>query len=600
MIGLSAEQQESLTTPRGNSAELRRRTGAGSPLGGADTPSTICSESPVNVEPENDYVDQRPATDKEQKVEDMGFVQKLEENVDAEHSGERKWWLGSDAERKEDVEEEDAEEEEEAEDAEEEIDQGKETDGIETIWRLSAGAIRQGLQSSTTGQGEPSSNRQSTGTATHEGQGRSVTIAGEGRSKAIDLDLGEDDGSLTHLDETLQFLRDTKTPRLPTRSTRMTNRFQDAGSPHGSRSQGTSLNVSEDAKRPSVTASEPGYRLHDDEHSFGVGSSLPLDLNSVLEKWTGVGAGNIHESKDPNAKIISHTNAKVSNFPLNSSTDGRNSKTVRLDRPPADPIPANPIPADVLQPNQNSSLTHRLGLGYGDGSFNSSLKERRQEVTNHSIKTPDVSQNSHSSDDIDSLISRYHNLRSQQSADPLALSSAGEYHPRVALGASNADASDRGDTGLQLSRRSYNEEDDLHVSLSRFDSARPRDSAFGRDFTSEAAVEDLGKENFDDVRCLLLETSLTAPTPNARSTKRLSTSLTAVNSRSANRLSMSFHLAPSPLTDAVHSTEVSFAKLDESSMNLLGRNRVCFSNCLICLIAKQCSPFQGRPSPQRP
>lgn len=607
MIGLNAEHSSSQTTPRANSAEFQRRTDAGSPLFGAETPSTICSESPVNVEPEDDVAETptrgdgqkfgdegQKFGDEGQKFGDEGHVHNLEESVEDEESVEGKRRFGLDAERegrekenveeedtdaereegeKEDVEEEDAEEEEDTEeedmDKDDEVTDRKETDGIETIWRLSAGANRQGLQSSMAGHGEPSNfnwHKQNTDTATRKGQDRDVTSAGQGHVKNDDLELGVDDNIMAHLDETLQFLRETRTPRLPTRFSRMTGgRLQDTGSLDGSRSQETSLHVNEDGKRPSVSASEPAYRLHDNEHSFGEGSSLPLDLNSVSQQRI-VDVVKIRQLNASSGNITRDTNGKFSNNGQNL-TDEMNLKTVLLDRRQTDIIPSE----RDTQPNENLSGSIRLGSGHGDNSLNASLKQK-QELPHQSTKTLDVSQNSNSSTDIDSLILRYQNLRLQQTADTSVLVSANECHREVALSISSTSATAvRDDACTQVSRHSHTAEDG-RVSLSHFDSAPPKDSIFGRDLTSEAKVEDLDKENFDDVRCLLLETSLTSATPKPRSSNRLSTSLNALSSRSANHLSASFcdHLEPSPFTDAVHSTEVSF--LDDSTINLLGRS----------------------------
>lgn len=489
----------------------------------ARTPSTICSASPINSETEEDVDDERPSENQMLELRNSEMVDILNE-VESKVDGSRVTIEEWTCEKKNFVAEE-ANKVEVQEDAREALNRHRHNSPNEMLDR----------------------SFRSPGFRTVDFVKKDEEVGNLYRRHDVadSLSISEDE-SLVHLNETLQFLQDTKTPRLPTRVVQLAGR-QDLAVPNKKQLQEAG---NQNFKHVLVNQSEQFHpRVKDFLHDGNI--SLPIKLNSSDIDFIKAGDASLQKSNSLHGKDSSNLSVKA--LPIRGQT---------MDRMENSEI--NEQSENVQNGLFGLEKVSYSGsdLGAGDCLMNSSLQPKDKNIyslTSSQQKSASESSVDSNSSSVDSLVLRYQKLRLQKDDTR----QTGELMDvRQNLTAAPISAS------LDRSISSSNREGK---------SLQPRESTSSAGFNNSSTLDVFSEptkkaadcfetpslnrwvmlqdEDFADVR-LLLDSSLTT-SPNLNTSHRMS-------------LQPGDYLMPSPLTDTVHSTEVSFARLNDSAINLLG------------------------------
>lgn len=506
----------------------------------AKTPSTICSASPISSESEQDADDDRPSESQmlEQRNSEMRGILKNPKStmndVGSKVDGSRVANEEGTREKKDAVTEE-ANEAEVQEDAYEELSRHRHNGQNEMVDR----SFR-----------SPGFRAVDFVGKDHESVGN--LYDNKRRDVADSLSMSED-GSLAHLNETLQFLRETKTPRLPNRVARLAGK-RDLAVPNKKQLREA---ANQNFRHDLVTASEQFHpRVKDFLHDGNI--SLPVKLNSS--------DGDFIKAGDTSLRGNDSSNLSAMSLPIRGQMKVGTGNG-EVDEPSE--IAQNGF-SDLEKVSYSGS---DLGAA-GDCILNSSLQQKdrntysltssqHKSASELSVNSNSSSVNSNSSS-VDSLVLRYQKLRLQKDD---AAERAGE----LLDSRQNLAAAPISDSLDRLNSSSSREGNSLRPREPMYSAGRNNSSALDvfSEPTKKAAESFetpslnrrvmLQDEDFADIR-LLLESSLTT-SPNLNTSHRMS-------------LQPGDYLMPSPLTDAVHSTDVSFARLNDSAINLLGKYRI--------------------------
>lgn len=502
----------------------------------AKTPSTICSASPIDSESEEDVDDDRPSENQmleRRNSETIGILQNpksMMNDVGSKADGSRVTNEEGTCEKKKDVVTEEADDVEVQDDACEELNRH-----------------RHGGQNEMVDRSFRSPGFRTVDFAKKDE--RAGSLCNKRRDVADSRSVSEDD-SLAHLNETLQFLRETTTPRLPNRVARLAGE-QDLAVPNKKQRQEA---VNQNLRHDLVSPSEQFHpTVKDFLHDGNI--SLPVKLNGSGGDFITAGDTSLQKSNRLHGNDPSNLSAM--SLPI------RGQMKVRLE---------NGGEIDEQSENAQNGLfdlekvSYPGGnLGAGDCILNSSLQPKDEciySLTGSQQKSAsELSVNSNSSS-VDSLVLRYQKLRLQKDD----AEQAGELlDSRQNLAADSiSDSLDRSNSSCSREGKSLQPREAISSAVLNNSSALDVFSEPTEKATDSFETPSLHRrvmlqdEDFADIK-LLLESSLTT-SPNLNASHRMS-------------LQPGDYLMPSPLTDAVHSTEVSFARLNDSAINLLGRYR---------------------------